>query len=325
MIDRSGWSLIGAALLAVGIGAGATSSLVTSSPASAQQNQNKTFPDVKADYWAEPFIQTLGQQGIITGYLDGTFKPNRPMDRDEFAAIVRQAFSQDRVRNIPSGSSFADVPANYWAAPPIEEAYETGFMKGYPENLFRPQEELSRAEALMALAKGLNLSYDPARATTTQATTTSVPVNRTNQRRATKNRLVFPIAATALMQPLFQKAAVAQSPATRTAQLTAGQTQNASSAVSAKEYVKSYYQDADRIPEYAVDEVAAATQANIVVNYPQPRILNPNQTLNRGAAAALIHQAMVSRGKLKPLPDNVEASNYIVNPTSADRQTAQAR
>lgn len=76
---------------------------------------------------------------------------------------------------------------------------------------------------------------------------------------------------------------------------------------------------------YTVDEVAAATQANMVVNYPKPRVLNPNQTLNRGAAAALIHQAMTSQGKLQSLPRNVEASNYIVNPTTGGQQTAEAR
>jgi hypothetical protein len=51
-----------------------------------------------------------------------------------------------------------------------------------------------------------------------------------------------------------------------------------------------------------------------VVNYPNPKLLNPNQPLKRATAAALIHQALVAQDRIEPLPENVEANNYIVRP-----------
>ncbi len=72
-----------------------------------------------------------------------------------------------------------------------------------------------------------------------------------------------------------------------------------------------YYRDAAQIPKYAVDAVAKTTAAGIVVNYPNLRVLNPNQAATRGEVAALIHQALVYQGKITPLPTN-RATNYIV-------------
>jgi hypothetical protein len=77
--------------------------------------------------------------------------------------------------------------------------------------------------------------------------------------------------------------------------------------------VSNYYTDAKNIPQYAVDDVAAATQAGIVVNYPNTKILNPNQPATRGTIAAFIYQALVNQGRLEPLSNNVKAYNYIVD------------
>lgn len=319
---------VGAALLTLGISISTAGYLVTSAQVSAQDAaqqqaaQQGVFPDVQPDYWAQPFIQALAKRGIVTGYLDGTYRPENPLDRDEFAAIIRQAFSQEQVRAIPSGSVFKDVPANYWAAPPIEEAYETGFMKGYPKNLFRPQEEVTKVQALAALARGLEWAYNRP-VPTAQATTTTVTPEPARKRR-TPNRLVFPLATTALMQPILQLPSKEPSPPARGTTATVATGQNAPSAPSALEYLKSYYVDAEQIPEYAVNDVAAATRANIVVNYPKVRVLEPNGLLSRGAAAALIYQTLVHQGKVQPLPNNLEARNYIVNPTSESNPTAQS-
>lgn len=75
--------------------------------------------------------------------------------------------------------------------------------------------------------------------------------------------------------------------------------------------VGNYYRDAAQIPKYVVDAVAKTTAAGIVVNYPNLRVLNPNQAATRGEVAALIHQALVYQGKITPLPTN-RATNYIV-------------
>ncbi|MGF1478013.1 MAG: S-layer homology domain-containing protein [Cyanophyceae cyanobacterium] len=252
------------------------------------------FPDVPPDYWATPFIQVLAQEEIVTGYPDGTFRPEESMDRDEFAAVVRKAFSQETERTISSASVFEDVPTGYWAETPIEEAYETGFMNQTGENLFSPQEPISKAEALMALTRGLEQFYTPA--------LTSTP----RQRRVAKNRLVFPLASTAMMAPLIRAASLqaANAPAATTSEPEYGP--------SAAEIVQAYYEDADQIPEDAVNSVAVATQKGLVVNYPDLNVLEPNQPISRGTASALVHQSLVNLGKLPPLADNLDVSQYII-------------
>ncbi|MGB7444209.1 MAG: S-layer homology domain-containing protein [Coleofasciculaceae cyanobacterium] len=286
-----------------------TASVIISAQVSAQEN----FPDVEPDYWASPFIQTLSEKGIVTGYLDGTFRPEQPIDRDEFAAIIRQAFAQEEVKQIPRGSVFKDVPTDYWAAPPIEEAYETGFMKASSENLFQPKEELSKLQAIVSLVEGLNLAYTPPVVATAQAQVAS-PSQRSQKPRAAKNRLVFPLATTALMQPFLQAASPPPTPPAQGSQPTVAQSQSTPSTPSASEFLKSHYEDAKQIPKEAMDEIAAATQAGVVVNYPNPNLINPNGLLSRGEASALIYQALVYQNKLEKLPNNAQASEYIVNP-----------
>jgi len=51
---------------------------------------------------------------------------------------LNKAFSQNPERQIANGSVYKDIPRGYWAAPAIEDAYEMGFMKGYPDGEFRP-------------------------------------------------------------------------------------------------------------------------------------------------------------------------------------------
>ena len=69
------------------------------------------------------------------------------------------------------------------------------------------------------------------------------------------------------------------------------------------------YQDASRIPAYAVSAVAAATSAGLVVNYPNPSRLNPNQVATRADVASLIHRALAIQGKVPEI-----SSEYIVQP-----------
>lgn len=323
MSNLSCLSLVSSAFLGLGVSAGA--SFLICARAEAQT----TFPDVEPSYWARPFIEGLAAQNIISGYPDGTFRPEQPLDRDEFAALIRDAFNQNKVRQIPSGSVFKDVPANYWAAPAIEEAYESGFMRGFPAGFFRPREEVSKVEALVSLVRGLNLSPDSPQAPT-QATTRQAPTQATT-RRANRKPIFFPLAITSLMQQAVLAAPKAQNlpPSQTTPSVPSDQglppSQTAPSVSSDRgvspssppsSIVRNSYIDAQKIPADAVDSVATATKANIVVNYPNLRILNPNEPLNRGVAAALLYQTLVDQGRLSPLPSNEAASNYVVRPAS---------
>lgn len=138
-----------AVFLTFGITANIVAPIVISTPVIAAE-----FSDVEA-HWARPFIEALAEENVISGFPDGTFKPNAPVTRAQFAAIVRQAFNENKVRE---ARGFTDVTANYWATPAINEAYETGFMSGYPNRQFRPGEEIPKVQVLVSLASGLRLS-----------------------------------------------------------------------------------------------------------------------------------------------------------------------
>jgi hypothetical protein len=295
MSNRWHLPLMSAAFAALTIFSGVMAFLSEPKQVTAQQAE-QNFPDVPANYWARPFIQPLAQRGIIAGYPDGRFRPEQPIGRDEFAAIIRQSFDKERVRNISSGSDFNDVSENYWATQPIEEAYEMGFMGAFDGNTFRPRQGITRAQALAALSRGMNLSYDRPTTTTTQ---------RRTQPRTARNGLVFPLATTALMQPLFSVIAPQQpKPTTPAPRETAAQ-------IPAPRYLNLYYNDADQIPQALVNPVAAATQANVVVNYPESQLLRPNEMLKRSTAAAMIHRALVAQGRLEALPNNTQARKYF--------------
>ena len=142
-------------LLALGLGAGAVTPILTAAPVIAQTQTQTQFSDVSSGHWAREFIATLANRGIIAGFPDGTFRPDEPVTRAQYAAMLRSAFSQSSVRN---ATNFVDVPATYWAATAIREADTMGFMSGYPGNVFRPDQNIPRAQVLVSLANGLNYS-----------------------------------------------------------------------------------------------------------------------------------------------------------------------
>jgi uncharacterized lipoprotein YddW (UPF0748 family) len=114
------------------------------------------FSDIQ-NHWARPFIEGLAQRGIISGFPDGTFRPDQAMNRAQFAAVLQKAFTKPAKRpNIP----FVDVPAKHWAASAIRQAYETGFLSGYPGNRFRPDANIARMEVLLSLTAGLEITSD---------------------------------------------------------------------------------------------------------------------------------------------------------------------
>ncbi len=146
-----------AAFLVLGLTGGAIAPLVSSVPAFAQAN-TVTFTDVPSNYWAGQFISQLAQRQIIAGFPDGTFRPDAPVTRAQFSAMVRQANRQFNKGTIRGNNRFVDVPSSYWAATAIQDAYRTGFLAGYPNNVFRPEQNIPREQVLVSLANGLNYS-----------------------------------------------------------------------------------------------------------------------------------------------------------------------
>lgn len=112
-----------------------------------------TFADVEG-HWAKPFIEALAAKGIISGFSDGTFRPRDPVTRAQFAVIINKAFSPTPIR---PAMNFGDVKNNFWAYRDIQAAYRGGFLSGYEGRVFRPQQEITRVQALVSLVSGLKL------------------------------------------------------------------------------------------------------------------------------------------------------------------------
>jgi hypothetical protein len=112
------------------------------------------FNDVPDNFWSRSFINVLSSRGILKGFPDYSFRPNQPVNRAEFAAILQKAFDQEPGKTT---TIFRDVPVRFWANPAIDQALSTGFLKGYPNKTFKPQQKISRVQVLVALASGLNL------------------------------------------------------------------------------------------------------------------------------------------------------------------------
>ncbi|NMF57918.1 S-layer homology domain-containing protein [Pseudanabaena yagii] len=149
-----------------------------------------TFNDVPPNYWAQPFIQELASRDILKGFPDGGFRPNDPVTRAQFAAILSKATNKAPVRG---EVSFVDVSSNYWAATAIQKSYTTGFLSGYPGNVFEPSQNIPRVQILVSLANGLNYSASQAPETILQAysDSSSIPnYARNSVAAATENRLV---------------------------------------------------------------------------------------------------------------------------------------
>ncbi len=107
-----------------------------------------------AGNWAEPFIRVLVEKDIIKGYPDGTFRPDQPITRAEFAALLNKAFELQPVR---AARKFKDVPKRYWAADVIQKAYQSGFLAGYPNGTFAPKQNIVRIQSLVSLVNGSKL------------------------------------------------------------------------------------------------------------------------------------------------------------------------
>ncbi|MDZ8258781.1 S-layer homology domain-containing protein [Nostoc sp. ChiQUE01b] len=185
------------------------------------------FNDVPNNFWSRRFIDVLSARGILKGFPDYSFRPNQPVNRAEFAAILEKAFDQEPSK---TAIAFQDVPTKFWATPAIDQAISAGFLKGYPKKTFKPQQNISRVQVLVALVSGLNLKAP-----------------------TSPNQII------------------------------------------------SVYKDAKDIPPYAIGKIAAATTNGLVVNYPNPQVLDPNKVASRAEVAAMIHQALVKRGKLEAI------------------------
>lgn len=190
-----------------------------------------SFTDIQP-HWASEFIRRLANLNLVSGFADGSFKPDTALTRAQYAALVVKIFNPVPIR---PPVQFSDVLEEFWASHPISQAYRGGFLSGFPDQTFHPQQNLRRVELIISLVNGLSLPNADAK-------------------------------------------------------------------------VLEIYQDRDTIPAYALSAVAAATQAGLVVNYPDLALLQPKHEATRADAIAFMYQALVRTGRVSAIN-----SPYIVS------------
>ena len=113
------------------------------------------FKDVKAGDWYKTAVDIMARQGVIKGYEDGTFRPNQPITRREFAAIAARYAG-----NIDAWKTFRDVPPTDWAYTLINRVAGAGWINGYEDGTFRPNNNITRAEVVAIVNRMLNRKAD---------------------------------------------------------------------------------------------------------------------------------------------------------------------
>jgi len=117
---------------------------------------NLTFKDSKdIPKWSEGFIQAIVDKGIIKGYDDGEFKPNRVLTRKEMVVMAVNPFN---IEGAEIELPFADsntIPN--WAKSSVCKAFSSNIVKGYADNTFKPDKEVTRAEVCTIIGKCLEL------------------------------------------------------------------------------------------------------------------------------------------------------------------------
>ena len=191
-----------------------------------------SFTDLKG-HWAELFIRSLVSLDLTRGFADGSYQPDIPMTRDQYAALIVKAFNPTPKRPV---GEFFDISANYWAYKAIKAAAAGGFVGGFSDGTFRPQENVQRLQVIVSLVNGLAL----------------------------------PAAHNDALQN---------------------------------------FTDSQILPKYARPAVATATQQRIVVNYPDPKKIEPKREATRAEVAAMVYQALVAIKRTPPIN-----SPYIIFP-----------
>ena len=125
--------------------------LLTEDVRTANSTQSNSLSDVSRGQWFNHAISTLSSMGIVKGNPDGTFAPDAPITRAEFAAIAARFDDKDT----NTTSNFSDI-ASHWAKDEIGIAAKKGWINGYPDSTFRPDQYITRAEAMTLVNRVLN-------------------------------------------------------------------------------------------------------------------------------------------------------------------------
>ena len=113
-------------------------------------SRTNSYSDVASGVWYNSAVSTLTNAGILTGYPDGTFRPDAPITRAEFATIAARFYHAPEV----TGDAFPDISGS-WAREYINRAAARGLIDGYEDGTFRPNQNITRGEAMKIINKVL--------------------------------------------------------------------------------------------------------------------------------------------------------------------------
>ncbi|WP_254566817.1 S-layer homology domain-containing protein [Oscillatoria sp. HE19RPO] len=212
-----------------------------------------TYTDI-TNHWARTCIETLAERDILSVFSAETFRPEDPIQRVEFASVVRQAFPN--VEPVRDPIDFIDIPTDYWGREIVQDAYRSGFISPYSGRAFNPTQVIPRWQAIALLTTGLRY-------------------------KSPENGL---------------------------------------------ETIEASLADWEGIPDYARGAIAAGIQNRLVVNYPDPRSLNPTEPISRGELASMICQVKEDIGAIALVPQQFVASPdaiAIAETPTAETPTAE--
>ncbi|WP_152588056.1 S-layer homology domain-containing protein [Nostoc sphaeroides] len=189
---------------------------------------------------------------------------------------------------IPPPIAFNDVPNNFWGRRFIDVLSSRGILQGFPDYSFRPNQPVNRAEFAVILQKAFE--QEPSK---TAIAFQDVPA------KFWATSAIDQAISAGFLKGYPKKTFNPQQNITRVQVLVALVSGLNLKAPTSPNQILSVYKDAKDIPTYATSKIAAATANSLVVNYPNPQILAPNKVATRAEVAAMIHQALVKRGKLE--------------------------
>ena len=116
--------------------------------------QKYRFTDVPPQFWAYNSITKMTKEGFMSGYKNGTFKPNDPLSREEAASLFSKMIGEPP--SIMLASSFTDITSDRWSSLAIESVARANIISGYGDKTYRPEQYMSRQEFAVVADKYLH-------------------------------------------------------------------------------------------------------------------------------------------------------------------------
>lgn len=141
-MSQKPWMLLSVLLLSTTI-----SAIVSAETLPTEEEKNVFFSDITVGSPYLVQLKYLHAQGLVEGYENGTFQPNKPVTRAEAAVMLERALMEEK-KESKMTEAFSDVPKDHWAHKTISRMAEKKIIKGYKNEEFKPNQTINQAEAI---------------------------------------------------------------------------------------------------------------------------------------------------------------------------------